>query len=161
MSAERLVDIRALHVAFGTSARLLAAVEGADLSIDAGEIVGLVGESGSGKSVTALALMGLVDDAGRIDAQRMQFAGRDLIGMRADERRALAGRDMAMIFQDPHASLDPCYTVGFQLGEAIRLHGNADERASRPARSRRDGPLARSSPLPCRRMASSSWKPTV
>ena len=76
------------------------------------EIVGLVGESGSGKSVTALALMGLVDFPGRVRARRMAFAGRDLLTASAEARRALVGRDIAMIFQDPLASLDPCYTVG-------------------------------------------------
>ncbi|HXU67418.1 MAG TPA: ABC transporter ATP-binding protein, partial [Casimicrobiaceae bacterium] len=143
MSGEPLVDIRDLRVDFGTSAHPLPAVEGVDLAIDAGEIVGLVGESGSGKSVTALALMGLVDDPGRVRAERMRFAGRDLMRMRADERRSLAGRDMAMIFQDPHASLDPCYTVGFQLDEAIRLHGNAGERASAAGRRERAVALLR------------------
>ena len=140
---EALVDIRGLRVEFGTPSRPLPAVEGVDLSIDSGAIVGLVGESGSGKSVTALALMGLVDDPARVRAEHMRFAGRDLLRMTVDERRAIAGRDMAMIFQDPHASLDPCYTVGYQLDEAIRLHGNADERASASARRERATALLR------------------
>jgi len=135
--SQGLVEIRDLRVDFGTPARPLVAVDGVDLSIGAGEIVALVGESGSGKSVTALALMGLVDAPARVAAQRIAFAGRDLQRMRASERRALAGRDVAMIFQDPHASLDPCYTVGDQLDEAIRFHGNAQERASAPVRRER------------------------
>jgi dipeptide transport system ATP-binding protein len=135
--SEGLVELRDLRVDFGTPARPLVAVDGVDLSIGAGEIVALVGESGSGKSVTALALMGLVDAPARVAAQRIAFAGRDLQRMRASERRALAGRDVAMIFQDPHASLDPCYTVGDQLDEAIRFHGNAQERASAPVRRER------------------------
>ncbi|HEX6795521.1 MAG TPA: ABC transporter ATP-binding protein [Casimicrobiaceae bacterium] len=143
VTTEPLVDICDLRVDFGTPARPLPAVEDADLSINAGELVGLVGESGSGKSITALALMGLVDQPGRVHAQRMRFAGRDLMRMTADERRALCGRDMAMIFQDPHASLDPCYMVGFQLDEAIRLHGNVDERASAAARRERAMALLR------------------
>ena len=143
-----LVDIVDLRVDFGTPERPLPAVEGVDLAIAAGEIVGLVGESGSGKSMTALALMGLVDYPGRVAARRMDFAGRDLVGMRADERRALAGRDIGMIFQDPHASLDPCYTVGFQLDEAIRLHGNAQERASASARRERALALLREVEIP-------------
>jgi len=139
MSANRepLVEIRDLRVDFGTPARPLPAVDGIDLSIGAGEIVALVGESGSGKSVTALALMGLVDVPARVAAQRIAFAGRDLLQMRAAERRALAGRGIAMIFQDPHASLDPCYTVGNQLDEALRFHGNAQERASKTVRRER------------------------
>jgi dipeptide transport system ATP-binding protein len=132
-----LVELSDLCVAFGSPARPLPAVECVDLTIDEGEIVGLVGESGSGKSVTALALMGLVDVPARVAAQRIAFAGRDLLQMRAAERRALAGRGIAMIFQDPHASLDPCYTVGNQLDEALRFHGNAQERASKTARRER------------------------
>ena len=132
-----LVVIEDLHVDFGTPARPLPAVEGLDLSIDEGEIVGLVGESGSGKSVTALALMNLVDFPGRVRVRRMSFAGRDLARIPDRDRRALAGRDIAMIFQDPLGSLDPCYTVGYQLGEAIGLHGHADERVSAAARRER------------------------
>jgi dipeptide transport system ATP-binding protein len=138
-----LLDVRGLHVDFGTPAQPLPAVDGVDLVVDEGEIVGLVGESGSGKSVTALALMGLVDAPARVHAERMDFAGRDLQRLPAGERRALSGRDVAMIFQDPHASLDPCYTVGYQLDEAIRLHGNADERARAPARRDRAMALLR------------------
>jgi dipeptide transport system ATP-binding protein len=134
---DALVEIRDLRVDFGTPARPLPAVDGIDLSIGAGEIVALVGESGSGKSVTALALMGLVDVPARVAAQRIAFAGRDLLQMRAAERRALAGRGIAMIFQDPHASLDPCYNVGNQLDEALRFHGNAQERASKTVRRER------------------------
>jgi dipeptide transport system ATP-binding protein len=134
---DALVEIRDLRVDFGTPALPLPAVDGIDLSIGAGEIVALVGESGSGKSVTALALMGLVDVPARVAAQRIAFAGRDLLQMRAAERRALAGRGIAMIFQDPHASLDPCYTVGNQLDEALRFHGNAQERASKTVRRER------------------------
>jgi len=134
-----LLEIVDLHVEFGTPQRPVPAVEGIDLSIAAGEVVGLVGESGSGKSVTALALLGLVDYPGRVRAKRMAFAGRDLVNCSGEERRAIAGRDIAMIFQDPLASLDPCYTVGYQLDEALRLHGNDRERAS--ASVRRDRAL--------------------
>jgi dipeptide transport system ATP-binding protein len=135
MSAgQALVEIEDLRVDFGPVARPVTAVEGVDLSIAPGEVVGLVGESGSGKSVTALALIGLVDFPGRVRAKRMTFAGRDLLAASAGERRALAGRDLAMIFQDPLASLDPCYTVGFQLDEALKLHGNDEERGNAAAR---------------------------
>ncbi len=132
-----LVEIEDLRVDFGTLSRPVPAVEGVNLSVEPGEVVGLVGESGSGKSVTALALMGLVDFPGRVRAGRMAFAGRDLLAASAAERRALVGRDISMIFQDPLASLDPCYTVGFQLDEALTLHGNAAERASAAARRAR------------------------
>jgi dipeptide transport system ATP-binding protein len=135
--AEPLVDIRELRVDFGSPARPLVAVDGIDLTVDGGEIVALVGESGSGKTVASLALMGLVDAPARVAARRIAFAGRDLLRLRGSERRALAGRDMAMIFQEPHASLDPCYTVGDQLDEAIRFHGTAEEQASAPVRRQR------------------------
>ena len=147
-ASESLVDVVDLHVDFGTRSRPLPAVEGVDLSIGAAEIVGLVGESGSGKTVTALALLDLVDFPGRIVAKRMAFAGRDLVSMRATDRRALAGRDIGMIFQDPHASLDPCYTVGYQLDEAIRLHGSAHERSNAGVRRERALALLRDVDVP-------------
>ena len=131
-----LVNVDNLHVEFGALAHPVVAVQGVDFSIEPGEIVGLVGESGSGKSVTALALMNLVDYPGRVRADRMTFDGRELLAASASERRALAGRGIAMIFQDPLSSLDPCYTVGFQLDEALKLHGNTSERAN--ARVRRE-----------------------
>jgi dipeptide transport system ATP-binding protein len=132
-----LIDIANLRVEFGPPAHPIIAVEGVDLTIEPGEIVGLVGESGSGKSVTALALMNLIDDPGRVRADRMTFAGRDLIAASASERRSLAGRGIGMIFQDPLTSLDPCYTVGYQLDEALRLSGNREERTSAAARRAR------------------------
>ncbi len=144
----RLVDIEDLHVDFGSPARPLPAVEGVDLSIEAGEVVGLVGESGSGKSVTALALLNLVDFPGRVRARRLSFAGRDLLTAAAGDRRALAGRDIGMIFQDPLASLDPCYTVGYQLNESLKLHGNADERANTDVRHTRALALLREVEIP-------------
>ena len=131
-----LVNVENLHVEFGSLTHPVVAVQGVDFAIEPGEILGLVGESGSGKSVTALALMNLVDYPGRVRADRMTFDGRELLAASASERRALAGRGIAMIFQDPLSSLDPCYTVGFQLDEALKLHGNTSERAN--ARVRRE-----------------------
>ena len=138
-----LLEIEDLRIEFGTPQRPVRAVEGIDLAIDAAEVVGLVGESGSGKSVTALALLGLVDYPGRVHAKRMAFAGRDLLTASAEARRALAGRDIAMIFQDPLTSLDPCYTVGFQLDEALKLHGSAAERDDATVRHARAVELLR------------------
>jgi dipeptide transport system ATP-binding protein len=138
-----LLEIEDLRIEFGTPQRPVRAVEGIDLAIDAAEVVGLVGESGSGKSVTALALLGLVDYPGRVHAKRMAFAGRDLLTASAEARRALAGRDIAMIFQDPLTSLDPCYTVGFQLDEALKLHGSAAERDDAAVRNARAVELLR------------------
>jgi dipeptide transport system ATP-binding protein len=143
-----LVDIANLRVEFGPPARPIVAVDGVDLTIEPGEIVGLVGESGSGKSVTALALMSLIDDPGRVRAERMAFAGRDLVAASASERRSLAGRGIGMIFQDPLTSLDPCYTVGYQLDEALRLSGNREERTSAAARRARALALLREVEIP-------------
>src|SRR5262249_49278626 len=119
-----LLEIEDLTVEFGTEADSFVAVDGVDLAIDAGEIVGCVGESGSGKSVTALALMGLVDFPGRVRAKRLAFAGHDLLALSGAERRALVGKDIAMIFQDPLASLNPCFTVALPLPQAPRQHRN-------------------------------------
>ncbi|HTD03300.1 oligopeptide/dipeptide ABC transporter ATP-binding protein [Undibacterium sp.] len=124
-----LLDIQDLRVQFGSEAFPFTAVDGLDLTIEQGEVVGIVGESGSGKSVTSLALMGLIDYPGRVTAARMAFDGRDLMKMKDKERRSLLGKDIAMIFQDPMTSLNPCYTVAFQLMETLRLHqgGSAKE----------------------------------
>ena len=132
-----LLDIAGLTVTFGTDAHPFVAVDNVDLSIDEGEVVGIVGESGSGKSVMALSLLGLIDFPGVVAAQRMSFAGHDLRGIGDRQRRQLVGKDIAMIFQDPLTSLDPCYTVAHQLMEALAVHGSARERASRSARRAR------------------------
>ena len=124
-----LLDIQNLRIEFGAEANPFIAVDGLDLQIDQGEVVGIVGESGSGKSVTSLALMGLIDYPGRVKADRMAFDGRDLLGMPERERRRLLGKDIAMIFQDPMTSLNPSFTVAYQLIETLRLHqgGSAAE----------------------------------
>ena len=130
-----MLEIEQLTVEFGDEASPLIAVDRVDLSLKAGELVGCVGESGSGKSVTALAIMGLVEFPGRVRAKRLAFAGHDLLHLSAARRRALIGKDIAMIFQDPLASLNPCFTVAYQLDEALRVHGTDAERRS--ARVRR------------------------
>ena len=94
-----LLEIDNLSVEFPTTAGVLRAVDGVSMRLDEGEVLGVVGESGSGKSVTMLALMGLVAYPGRVSADRLSFAGRDLLAMSARERRKLAGKDVAMIFQ--------------------------------------------------------------
>jgi dipeptide transport system ATP-binding protein len=132
-----LLDISSLTVEFGTEKAPFKAVDGVDFAIDAGEIVGVVGESGSGKTVTALALMGLIDFPGRVRAKSMVFDGHDLTTISDRERRALVGKDIAMIFQDPLASLNPCFTVAFQLMETLRIHGNDEERRDRATRRAR------------------------
>ena len=117
-----LLEIRNLTVEFGAADRPFAAVKGVDMTLDRGELLGVVGESGSGKSVSMLALMGLVDAPGRVRADVMRFDGHDLLTLSARERRRIVGRDMAMIFQDPMTSLNPSYTVGFQIIETLKVH---------------------------------------
>src|SRR5215218_2783431 len=126
-----LLEIDNLSVEFPTAAGVLRAVDGVSLRLDEGEVLGVVGESGSGKSLTMLALMGLVPYPGRVRADRLAFAGRDLLTLSAAERRRIAGKDVAMIFQEPTTSLNPCFTVGFQLVETLRLHERMDRTAAR------------------------------
>jgi len=122
-----LLEVDRLSVEFGS----FKAVDGVSLRVDAGEVVGIVGESGSGKSVTALALMGLIDEPGHVSAQRLVFDGRDLLTMPLPQRRAMLGRDIAMIFQDPMSSLNPCFTVEYQLTETLRIHEGGSRKALR------------------------------
>jgi dipeptide transport system ATP-binding protein len=126
-----LLEIKNLSVEFPTSSGVLRAVDGVSLSLDEGEVLGVVGESGSGKSVTMLALMGLVAYPGRVKADRLAFGGRDLLDISDGERRRLTGKDVAMIFQEPTTSLNPCFTIGFQLAETLRLHEGMDAKAAK------------------------------
>ncbi len=126
-----LLEIRNLSVAFDTSAGLFKAVEGIDLSVDPREVLAIVGESGSGKSVEMLAVMGLLPPSATVTADKLEFDGRDLLAMSRDERRRVVGKDIAMIFQEPIASLNPCFTVGFQIEEVLRFHLGMDRQARR------------------------------
>ncbi len=126
-----LLEIRNLTVSFDTSIGLFKAVDGIDISVDAREVLAIVGESGSGKSVAMLATMGLLPSTATVTADRMQFEGRDLLSMSAEQRRKIIGKDIAMIFQEPIASLNPCFTVGFQIGEVLREHLGLSGRAAR------------------------------
>ena len=117
-----LLEIRNLSVSFATRHGAFTAVDGFDVTLDRNEVLAIVGESGSGKSVALLAVMGLLPPTATVEADRMTFDGADLLSMTADERRRLAGKDMAMIFQEPMSSLNPCFTVGFQIGESLKTH---------------------------------------
>lgn len=117
-----LLDIQNLTVEFETASGWFKAVDGVSLAVDAGEVLAIVGESGSGKSVAMLAVMGLLPWTAKITADRMLFLGRDIQGMSPSDRRKLIGKDVAMIFQEPVASLNPCFTVGFQIEEVLNLH---------------------------------------
>ena len=113
-----LLEIRNLRVNFGGSI----AVDGVDLDVAEGELLGIVGESGSGKSVSMLALMGLIDAPGIVSAEALRFAGQDLLTMSAAQRRRIVGKDIAMVFQDALNSLNPSHTVGDQVREVLQVH---------------------------------------
>ena len=117
-----LLEIEDLRVDFALDDGVAHAVRGVSFSIAAGETVAVVGESGSGKTVTALAVMGLVDPPGRITGGDVRLHGRSLVGMSDAEYRELRGREVAMVFQDPMTSLNPVMRVGDQVAEAIRVH---------------------------------------
>ena len=125
-----LLEIENLSVDFPSRNSVMHAVDGVSLSLDEGEVLGIVGESGSGKSVTMMALMGLVAYPGRVRADTLRFAGHDLLSLSPRERGKLTGKDVAMIFQDPTTSLNPCFTVGFQLKETLRLHLGLDKKTA-------------------------------
>lgn len=129
-----LLQIKNLAVEFGSEKKPFRAVDNLCLSIDKGEVVGIVGESGSGKSVTAKAVMGLIDWPGRVTAERLEFAGQNLLGMAEKQRRKITGRDVAMIFQEPMTSLNPCFTTGYQIAEALKIH-EGGSRATRHSRA--------------------------
>ncbi len=126
-----LLEIRNLTVEFATAAGAFRAVDSFDFSLNPGEICAVVGESGSGKSVAFLALMGLLPWTATITADVMSLEGRDLRNISAQQRRRIIGKDMAMIFQEPMTSLNPCFTVGFQIKEALRLHLGLEKAALR------------------------------
>ena len=117
-----LLQIKNLSVEFGSDKNPFRAVEGLDLSVAQGEIVGIVGESGSGKSVTMMAMMGLLEGLGRIVADQLEFDGKNLLTISARERRKIVGKDISMIFQDPMTALNPSFTVGYQIMEVLKLH---------------------------------------
>ncbi|HPG21224.1 MAG TPA: ABC transporter ATP-binding protein [Amaricoccus sp.] len=129
-----LLDIRNLTVEFQTAGGLFRAVDGVDILCGRGEILAIVGESGSGKSVSMLALMGLLPWTAKVTADRMAFDGRDMLTMSAADRRKIVGKEVSMIFQEPMSSLNPCFTVAFQIGETLRKHLGLD-RAARRART--------------------------
>ncbi|HEV2672892.1 MAG TPA: ABC transporter ATP-binding protein [Aliidongia sp.] len=125
------VDIAGLKVTIPTPQGPLTPVRGLDLQVVKGETLAIVGESGCGKSLTALALIGLVPPPCRVSAERLSFDGQSLLGLGAAAWRTLRGPRIAMIFQDPMTSLDPCYTIGSQLVEVMRTHRRISETAAR------------------------------
>jgi oligopeptide/dipeptide ABC transporter ATP-binding protein len=125
----RVVD---LVTSFRTDEGALRAVDGASFEVDAGTTLGIVGESGCGKSVTALSIMRLLPEpAGRVDAGRVELEGKNLLGLAEREMQAIRGNAVSMIFQEPMTSLNPVYTVGAQIIEAIRMHQKKSRREAR------------------------------
>ena len=117
-----LLEINGLQTQFPTRAGLVKSVNSVSFHIDEGELLGLVGESGCGKSITALSIMRLIAEPGRIAGGSIKFKGEELTMASDDRMREIRGNDIAMIFQDPMTSLNPVYTVGEQIAEALRLH---------------------------------------
>ena len=128
-----LLDVKELSVHFGDKNTPFKAVDRISYQVAQGEVLGIVGESGSGKSVSSLAIMGLIDHPGRVSAESLQFENTDLLTLESKAKRQLIGADVAMIFQDPMTSLNPAYTVGFQIMEALKTHegGTKKERKGR------------------------------
>lgn len=127
MNEQVLLDIQELKTYFYTDSGVVPSVDGVSFQINKGETIGIVGESGSGKSVTSLSIMGLVGKPGKVTGGKILFDGQDLVTVSNREMRRIRGNEIAMIFQEPLTSLNPVFTVGFQVAEAIRLHQKADK----------------------------------
>ena len=125
-----LLEIRDLRVTFATRAGEAKAVDGVNLALDVGKTLGVVGESGCGKTMTALSVLRLIPPAGRLDGE-IVFDGRNLLALSEREMRDVRGNDIAMIFQEPMSSLNPVFTVGNQIAEAVRLHQGLGRAAAR------------------------------
>ena len=126
-----LLDIHNLSVSFATRNGAFKAVDGIDLAVESNDVLAIVGESGSGKSVAMLAVMGLLPWTASVTADRMEFNGLDLLTISDEARRKIVRRDIAMIFQEPMTSLNPCFTVGFQIGETLKTHFGLDKKAQK------------------------------
>ena len=128
-----LLEVRNLHTVFETPAGTVKAVSGVSFDLNRGEVLGVVGESGSGKSVTAYSILQILEKNGRIVSGSVKLDGQELVGADAKVLKDIRGNRISIIFQDPMTSLNPTYTIGHQLTEAINLHTN---RTGRQARSR-------------------------
>src|SRR3982751_1551358 len=128
-----LLKVENLQTHFRTRSGLVRAVDGVSFHIDRGELLSVVGESGCGKSITALSIMRLVTPPGRIVGGSIKFEGEDLLSASESRMREIRGDDIAMIFQDPMTSLNPVYTVGEQIAEALRLHRGMSRKQAKAA----------------------------
>jgi oligopeptide/dipeptide ABC transporter ATP-binding protein len=128
-SHDVVLEVDGLTVGFPTDDGLVQAVRGVSYQLQRGEVLGIVGESGSGKSVTSMAVMGLLPGSARVTGS-VRFGGRELLGAPDSELAKIRGRRIAMIFQDPMTSLNPVYTVGYQIAEAVRAHHDVSKDAA-------------------------------
>jgi oligopeptide/dipeptide ABC transporter ATP-binding protein len=151
MSGAAALSVADLRVQFAGDGRVVQAVRGVSFTVHAGETVAVVGESGSGKTVTALAVMGLIEPPGTITDGVVRLGGRSLVGLPERQYRELRGRDLAMVFQDPMSALNPVQRVGTQIAEALVVHGAA--RSRRDARPQVRELLERLGLVPAARMA--------
>ena len=126
-----LLDVDRLTTAFPIEGRLVSAVSGVSFTLDAGETLALVGESGCGKSLTALSILRLVDPPGRIVGGAVRLEGRDLLPLGERAMRAIRGREIGLVLQEPMTALNPVYTIGSQIAEALEVHGLARGREAR------------------------------
>ena len=140
-----LLEVKDLRTSFFTDAGEVRAVDGVSFAVEPGKLMGLVGESGSGKTASVLSVMRLLPERARVMGGAVLFEGRDLIKLSEPEMRAMRGAKIAMIFQEPMTSLNPVFTIGSQIGEAVRLHQHtarretlrAHDRGAPPGRNRR------------------------
>ena len=132
---QKLLEVKDLHVSFFTPAGEVKAVGGISYDLNYGEVMGVVGESGSGKSQEAYSIMGLLQSPGKVTGGSITFEGKDVLAMSKEEMTNFRGNKVAMIFQNPMTCLNPVYTIGNQLVEALRAH---DKRF--PRRTRRNVP---------------------
>lgn len=126
-----LLTVENLSVSFGDEKAPFKAVDRVSYTVNEGEVLGIVGESGSGKSVSSLAIMGLIDFPGRVTAEKLHFNQNDLLALKPKEKQKIVGADIAMIFQDAMTSLNPSYTVGYQIMEALKVHQGGSKAALR------------------------------
>jgi oligopeptide/dipeptide ABC transporter ATP-binding protein len=133
LTMQHLLEVKNLQTHFPTRAGLVRAVDDVSFYVDKGELLGVVGESGCGKSITALSIMRLISPPGKIVGGQILFEGENLLDFPEERMRSLRGDDIAMIFQDPMTSLNPVYTVGEQIAEALRLHRDLSRKDAREA----------------------------
>ena len=128
---EVLLEVKNLSISFFNKSGEIQAVRGINYTLHKGEVLGIVGESGSGKSVSSHGILRLTPDTGKVKTGEILFQGRDILKMSKKELQELRGNKIAMIFQDPMTSLDPLFTVGYQLNESLKKHTTMDKDARR------------------------------